>query len=193
MKGEQIKLQLELQELLKLHLKVLQALESLEESQLQSQPDGGKWSALECLEHLCRYSDFYLPEVRKSIEGKNPQPFGTFRSSRLGEYFAQSMWPKPGYKTMNTFKSMNPHYSGLRKSVLIEFRSQLIEWESVIEEASKYSWQKVKTGISISKYIKLRLGDTLRVVFYHNHRHLQQALAATNLSIPEFSNYTKSE
>ena len=34
---------------------------------------------------------------------------------------------------------------------------------------------KTKTAISISKLIKLRLGDTFRVLIYHNERHIKQA------------------
>lgn len=34
---------------------------------------------------------------------------------------------------------------------------------------------KIKTSISISKWIKLKLGDTFRVIIYHNERHIVQA------------------
>lgn len=34
---------------------------------------------------------------------------------------------------------------------------------------------KTKTAISISKWFKLKLGDTFKVVIYHNERHIAQA------------------
>ena len=37
---------------------------------------------------------------------------------------------------------------------------------------------KVKTNITISKLIKLKLGDTFRFLTYHNERHIIQALKA---------------
>ena len=39
----------------------------------------------------------------------------------------------------------------------------------------KIDLNKTKTAISISKLIKLKIGDTFRVVVYHNERHLIQA------------------
>lgn len=44
--------------------------------------------------------------------------------------------------------------------------------------AQQVSLNKTKTGISISTWIKLKLGDTFKVVIYHNKRHIVQALKA---------------
>ncbi|MGB3549023.1 MAG: hypothetical protein WBA17_18760 [Saprospiraceae bacterium] len=41
---------------------------------------------------------------------------------------------------------------------------------------------RTKTAVSITKLIRLRLGDTLRVVVYHNQRHVAQALRAAGMS-----------
>jgi hypothetical protein len=186
MKAKQKSIQAELSALVQHHLSLMEDLKAQEEKLLQTKADPESWSALECIEHLCRYGDFYLPEVRRSLKNAKRVKPQNFKSSWLGEYFAQSMWPKQGFKTMNTFKSMNPQYSGLRAEVLLEFEEQLKQWQSILNQSSDYSWQKVKTGISISKFIKLRLGDTLRVVFYHNHRHLLQAFRAAGLPTDGF-------
>ncbi len=45
----------------------------------------------------------------------------------------------------------------------------------VLDMSKKVNLTKTKTGISISKWLKLRLGDTFRVVIYHNQRHILQA------------------
>jgi uncharacterized protein (DUF2249 family) len=50
----------------------------------------------------------------------------------------------------------------------------------LLEIARSKNLNRIRTSISISKLIKLKLGDTLRVVIYHNGRHLQQALRAAN-------------
>ena len=46
----------------------------------------------------------------------------------------------------------------------------------IIEKAASVNIRKVKVPISMSKIIKLRLGDALLFVAYHNERHVQQAL-----------------
>jgi hypothetical protein len=50
---------------------------------------------------------------------------------------------------------------------------------TVVRHAGRHQVQ-IKTSISISSFIKLRLGDTLRLVVYHNWRHLIQAKNACN-------------
>ena len=54
----------------------------------------------------------------------------------------------------------------------LEQQHQLLE---ILKIAKTKDLNKIKTAISISKWIKLKLGDTLRVVIYHNKRHIAQA------------------
>ncbi|WP_175622196.1 DinB family protein [Chryseobacterium schmidteae] len=133
------------------------------------------WSILECLEHLNRYGNFYIPEIRKKIENSDTKPTEIFNSGILGNYFAKSMLPKEKLNTMKTFKSMNPIHSKLDKSVLNEFIAQQKQMIHLLSEARNIDLNKVKTSISISNLIKLKLGDTFRFVIYHNLRHIEQA------------------
>ena len=70
---------------------------------------------------------------------------------------------------------MDPTGSALDSSVLDKFIIQQEKLLSLLEAAKQVDLSKVKTSISISKWVKLRLGDTLRVVVYHNWRHMVQA------------------
>lgn len=138
------------------------------------------WSILECLEHLNRYGKFYIPEIRKRIENSDTKSTEMFNSGILGNYFAKSMLPKEKLNTMKTFKSMNPIYSKLDKEVLNEFIDQQKQAITLLNEAEKLDLNKVKTSISISNLIKLKLGDTFRFVIYHNLRHIEQARRVLN-------------
>ncbi len=135
------------------------------------------WSILECLAHLNLYGDFYIPEIENRIKTAQPSDNETFRSGWLGNYFALSMLPGENGKLnkMKTFKSMNPIHKPLNAVVLDKFKSQQMELLRLLDLASLVDLGKVKTSISISKWIKLKLGDTLRVVIYHNQRHMLQA------------------
>ncbi|KAB2813955.1 DinB family protein [Phaeocystidibacter luteus] len=146
---------------------------------LNKKPSPESWSALECLEHLNRYGDFYLPEIENQIShAEKGKPKSTFVSSWLGEYFAQSMLPKEKLNKMNTFKNMNPSLSGVRADVLEDFIQQQKRMIRLLERSRDINIQKTKTAISISKWIRLRLGDTYRVVIYHNERHMVQGSKA---------------
>lgn len=135
-----------------------------------------KWSILECLEHLNRYGDFYLPEIENRIKQANSiQEDALFKSGWLGNYFAKSMLPKEQLNKMKTFKVMNPIGSQLDKSTIEKFITQQKQMLQLLGKARTIDLSKTKTSISISKWINLRLGDTFRVVIYHNQRHIVQA------------------
>lgn len=133
------------------------------------------WSILECFEHLNLYGDFYIPEIRKRIESSKTQPKENFKSSLLGNYFAESMLPKEKLNKMKTFKDKNPIGSKLDKSTIKRFISQQVKILNLLDKSREIDLNKTKTAISISKLIKLKIGDTFRVVVYHNERHLVQA------------------
>ncbi len=133
------------------------------------------WSILECIEHLNRYGNFYIPEIKKQIAKSTHSKSNTFNSGILGNYFAKSMFPKEKLNKMKTFQSMNPNNSSLDTNVLNVFLDQQDQLIELLSLAKLKDLKKIKTSISISKWIRLRLGDTFRVVIYHNLRHVEQA------------------
>ena len=164
-----------------------ESLKEKPEDFLNRKPGPESWSVLECLEHLNRYGRFYLPEIGRRIGERSsssspsvPLQRGrkeaVFKSGWLGNYFANSMLPKEKLNKMKTFKSMNPINSKLDKQVITEFLEQQREMLRLLTESRKVSLNKTRTDISISKLIKLKLGDTFRFVIYHNERHMAQAL-----------------
>lgn len=165
------------QELLAMNAGMLEAIsvfESVPFEDLQLKPDNDKWSVLECMEHLNRYAAFYNPEIKRVLGVYKKTKTNHFKSSWLGNYFAHSVAPKKKLNKMKTFTVMNPVNSNLDQSAMFRLKMYLKEMEVLLEESIDYDWNKVKTNISISKLIKLRLGDTWRVVIYHNQRHFNQ-------------------
>ncbi|MCC5917678.1 MAG: DinB family protein [Cryomorphaceae bacterium] len=170
------KLLQELEEMTRKHLNEVAWLLSQNADKLNQKPNPDAWSALECIEHLNRYGDFYLPEVEAVLRNAPRKPAKTFKSGFLGNKFAKMMLPSENMKKMKTFKDKDPAGSDLTVEVLEKFKDQLFQWLNIFDECKKVNLTKVKTSISISKWIKLRLGDTLRVVVYHNERHVRQGV-----------------
>lgn len=160
---------------------------SLSHKDLNQRNSPGSWSVLECLEHLNRYGNFYLPEIDKRINASQLSKNEVFKSGWLGNYFALSMLPGENGKLnkMKTFKSMNPLHQTLTVRVIDQFLVQQREILHLLERAMERDLTAVSTSISISKLIKLRLGDTLRVVVYHNQRHVRQANLVLGKKIPK--------
>jgi len=159
---------------------------SLNTEELNYRTSAGSWSILECIEHLALYGDFYIPEIRKRIAAARPSDSDEFKSGWLGNYFAMSMLPgeKRKLNKMKTFKEMNPINKPLDASVMVRFRNQQVEMLDLLDKCAKVDIGKTKTAISISKWIKLKLGDTLRVVIYHNQRHMAQVKRISNALTP---------
>lgn len=146
---------------------------TIEKLNKRNTPDS--WSILECLEHLNLYGDFYLPEIESRILASNTKSAPTFTSGFLGNYFAKSMAPKEKLNTMKTFKDKNPIHKNLDKSHIDRFIQQQKKTLVLLNLAKEKNLNKIKTSVSISKWIKLRLGDTFRILIYHNERHIVQA------------------
>ncbi|WP_330745867.1 DinB family protein [Chryseobacterium sp. CP-77] len=164
----------ELKNRTKQHLEFAEMLSSKTEHDLNFRTSADSWSTLECLEHLNRYGNFYIPEINRTISSAKKSSQLYFKPGILGNYFAKSMLPKEKLNTMKTLKPMNPIHSNLDKRVVETFIKQQQKMLELLEEAQYIDLEKTKTSISISKLIKLKLGDTFRFVIYHNQRHVEQ-------------------
>lgn len=149
---------------------------------LNFKSDHDTWSVLETIEHLNLYGDFYIPEIKKQINNSTFKSSKEFKSGVLGGYFVKILKPRVKLNKMKTLKDKNPNGSALDKKVIVKFIDQQKEILKLLNRSHQVDLTKTKTAISISKIIKLRLGDTLGVVVFHNQRHIIQAKNALSLS-----------
>ncbi|MDO9374814.1 MAG: DinB family protein [Ferruginibacter sp.] len=159
---------------------------------LNAQPGEGSWSAAQCLEHLNSYGRYYLPAMEKAIAAKPGAAQPQFSSSWLGNYFYKLMLPDSkgmAPKKMKAPKDSRPAANLNSAKVLSEFISQQERVLQLITQAQTVDLQKVKVPISIAKFIRLSLGDTLLFNTAHIQRHVAQAeraiLAAGYLPAPD--------
>jgi len=141
---------------------------------LTDKPNENDWSILECIEHLNLYGYFYLPEIERNIMHAEPGNKLYFKSGLLGNYFV-NMIKASNKKKIKATKQMDSTGSDLSLATIDQFIKQLDWLDSLLEKSQKLDLAKVKTAISLTTFVKLRLGDTLRFVVYHNERHLLQA------------------
>ena len=84
------------------------------------------------------------------------------------------MLPKQKLNKMKTFKDKNPLNSNLDTKVIDEFINQQIKTIDLLNKSKIVSLNKNKVKITLTKWIKLKLGDTFRFVINHNIRHIKQ-------------------
>ncbi|GGZ77330.1 DinB family protein [Algibacter mikhailovii] len=173
-----------LQDLLEITRANLNSAEQLKQQPitiLNERQNPESWSVLECIEHLNRYGDFYLPEITEKITNTYYKQSTTiFKSNWLGKYFSKSVAYKKNLYKMKTFKSMNPINSNLDIATIDKFIEQQHRVIALLNKSKHVNLDKTKTAISISKLITLKLGDTFRVLIFHNERHVKQALNTLN-------------
>lgn len=152
-------------------------LKSFGTERLNSKPDPESWSAMECIEHLNLYGDFYLPEIEKRILARQvPSNNTLFKSGWMGNYFAELMHVKNGtVKKMKSPKDKNPVNSLLSITTIDRFLKQLELLKTLLIQSRNVDLTKTRTSISLTKYITTRLGDTFRFFVYHIERHILQA------------------
>jgi len=158
-----------------LNIKEAENFYSLSIHQLNDRQKQDSWTILECLQHLNLYGDFYIPEIKKRIEQTKTQPSHIFKSGIIGGYFVKSISLKAELNKMKTPQDKNPIGSALDKSTIDNFIAQQEQLLSLLQKSKNVNLNKIKTNISLSKLIKLKLGDTLRFVIHHNERHIHQA------------------
>lgn len=168
------------EELNELTQKALQfgiALKKIEHYQLKFKPEPTVWNIYECLEHLNLYGDHYLKEIEKALNNSRPNATNkNFQGSLLGNYFVKIIRPVDGnIKKMKTDKTMNPIATDLTLETVDRFISQQEKLLELLKKSKHYDLKRTKIKTTLSNFLFLNLGDTLRFVVYHNERHLIQA------------------
>lgn len=148
---------------------------SLTDADLNRQPAPGKWSIAQVLEHLNSYNRYYLPEIEKSLTTKLPFD-AQFKAGWFGNYFTNMMAPKASGITnkMSAPKNHTPAEKLDSSKVLSEFRQGQSRLIGLLSQAEQTNIGRLRVPISISRFIKLKLGDTFRFLIAHQQRHFVQ-------------------
>ena len=176
----QIKTSLLIEELLSLTEKSIRSVKVFKEldvNQLNFKKSMEQWSILECIEHLNLYGDYYLPEIQKRmLESNDSSTAEIFKAGIIGNYFANLMKVSNGkIKKMKAPQDKNPVNSALTITTLDRFLKQQELLKVLLNKGRSVNLNKIKISISISKMVKLKLGDTFRFYVYHIDRHIIQA------------------
>ena len=151
-----------------------------------AQPGINQWSAAQCLEHLNSYGRYYLPAIEKAIANAAHARFsGQFKSGLLGNYFYKLMLTDNKGNVKKKMKAPKDHRPAAVLNVaqvLSEFISQQEKLLQLIGNAATINLAGVRVPISISPFIKLKLGDTFLFYTAHLQRHIMQASRALQVA-----------
>lgn len=154
----------------------------LSDIQLKWRPSPGVWNVAEVLSHLNEYSSYYHPTFNKRIANTRfTSTKEAFLSSPLGRSAWKSMKLGNAKNIKRKFKAPKGYNPSLNSSLLTgrefeDFMKHQEDLKDIFKSAQTVNVRRVKIPISISKIVRLRLGDALLFVVYHNERHVQQIL-----------------
>ncbi len=159
---------------------------SLSNNQRIWRKDKNSWNINEIFAHLNEYAQYYHKTISEKIKKTQfREPRELFISSPLGRAAWKSM--KLGNarnvkRKMKTPRPYNPlfHPELIKGQDLETFAEEQKLLLQIVQDATQVNLRRVRIPISISKIIRLRLGDALLFLVYHNERHVQQALNVIN-------------
>ncbi|MBO9573026.1 MAG: DinB family protein [Chitinophagaceae bacterium] len=152
-------------------------LTALPDDILQAQPSPGQWSVAQTIEHLNFYSRYYLKAIEEALHRNQSQPADIFKSGWFGNYFTKMMKPSADNTVKNKMKTMKsaiPDININGQEVLKQFIADQHVLLNLLQIARSANLNKLRVPTSISKMIKLKLGDTFRFFIAHEQRHFIQ-------------------
>lgn len=158
----------------------------LSESQKAWKLNESTWSINEIFAHLNEFANFYHEAFRKKIAStKFREPKEVFVSSPLGKSAWSSMKLGNLRNVKRKFKANRLYNPTLNKTLVkgnddqqfLVYQQELLQ---LIEDSKSVNIRKAKVATSLSKIVRLRLGDAFLFVVYHNERHIQQAINLIN-------------
>jgi uncharacterized damage-inducible protein DinB len=155
-------------------------------------PGEGRWSAVQCLEHLNSYNRYYLPSIQSAMQAAPKDQNAWFIPGFWGNYFTKKVMPGNVFEVKNkmkTAKAFNPTRAINVEKVFVEFDKHQVKLIELLDKAKNYDLEKIMVPISLTKVIKLKLGDIFRFVVAHEQRHMIQArnaIRAVGVSTDKF-------
>ena len=143
---------------------------------LLTRPAPDKWSVTQVMEHLNSYGRFYLPALEKALLQKRPAT-REYKPGWLGNYFARLMKPDAQGRIKSRMSSPTHHIPDDNLDaypVFEEFVRQQRRLLVLLELAAGADLGGIRVPISLTRFIKLKLGDTFRFFIAHEQRHFVQ-------------------
>lgn len=149
----------------------------LSPEQMSWRPETGRWSILECLDHLNRSDIMYLRGMRVVFERDRHNaslPPKAFRLGFLARQILRYLEPPPRLK-MPAPRSVAPPPGLVPAEVETEFNRLHLDLRGFVLEASGVDMGAIHFPSPMSSLLKLNLAEGCAIIAAHDRRHLWQA------------------
>jgi hypothetical protein len=150
--------------------------------QLNWRPGLNAWSVGQCLEHLYKTNEAYLPAISSSLLGKPSSAVPEITPGWFGRWFITTyVEPSPNTKRAAAPKMIVPS-TQVESSVLDRFLRSNQATRELVRHASNYDVNRIRFRNPFIPFIRFTVGTGLEIVPKHDRRHLLQAGRAKGAS-----------
>jgi hypothetical protein len=147
---------------------------SLRPDQLNWQPRPGAWSVGQCLDHLYRGNEIYLPAIAAALEGKPHATTPKIHLSWFSRYFIRNyIAPNPEVRAKAP-KKVEPAAAVDPNILTLFLRSNQAARDLVIRAAA-YDVNAIRFKNPFIPLLRFTVGTGLEITAKHEARHLLQA------------------
>lgn len=151
---------------------------NLDEKTLNLPEADGKWSMLQCIEHITLATAVYVKNFNEKLNGQQlPAAADNYKGHWKGKMFAKMNAPKPEGEIpmkLKTFKFLEPKSQLNSNTVMAEFKQVHEQMIGLVEKSRGVNIDRIKVPTALGSMVKLRLGEALRFIVAHTQRHLVQ-------------------
>jgi hypothetical protein len=156
--------------------------EGVSDRQFNWQPEPGRWSMAQCLDHLNVVGAIEAPRIEASIRAARAQGLvgqGPYRRGILGSLFVRLSEPPPKIK-FKAPKKMAPAPAEPAARVVATFFALQDRIQEQIRLANGVDLGRAKVATPVFDWVRFTLGQTFAVIAGHERRHLWQAWQIRN-------------
>ncbi|HEY0654892.1 MAG TPA: DinB family protein [Chryseosolibacter sp.] len=147
----------------------------LPDDQLNAKPGPGRWSILECFEHLNLYNQYYLTALENALSKSSAAAYNQdMKYTWIGKKSIAMMNPS-NKKKQKTFRKMVPSTSRLTRDVLATFLNDQQRILQLIDRSFSVNATRSVVPVEFFKLLKMNITETLEFVIVHEQRHVLQA------------------
>lgn len=158
---------------------IITQLRTTGEARLSAPGAEDSWSVVQHLHHLNFYGTFYTEAIEQCLDSAKSSSKETFNSGWLGNYFTTIIGPAEEkeplkVKMKSPANAIPPHSSELEVEAELEiFLGLQKRLLYLLQRARQVDLGGHRVPTSLSKLVRLKLGDSFRFVIAHQERHFQ--------------------
>lgn len=147
---------------------------ALTREQLNWSPTPESWSIGQCLQHLLKGNEVYLPAIANSLRGQQESPVEEVILSRFSQWFIRN-YIGPSSPTRARAPGKVRPVAEVEPSVLDAFLLSNQTARELIGRASAYDVNRIRFKNPFIPLLRFTVGTGLEITSKHESRHLQQA------------------